>query len=265
VQRLLANSRPDVRLQRPPPHGLLGRARAAVFDVVASQRFDTCMYAVIIANIALMAAAHADMDGGWTDSQSYGNLAFTAIFTFEMIAKIFACGVALYANSRWNSFDALVVLVSWVGVAIDFSGTQALAFLPLIRTLRVVRIVKLIPRARGLKALLLTLYYSLPALLNVAATILLFFYVWAVIGVNLFGRVKPQEDGITERRNFSGFGNAMLTLFCMMTGAWVPTYPHRARARAHLTASTRSPRISRPPSTPQTQTSAAQATHGTTR
>jgi len=90
-------------------------------------------------------------------------------------------------------------------------------FLPLLRVLRVARIFRLIPKARGLRTLLETLVSSLPALGNIAAVLCLFFFIYAVIGMNLFGMMKYGQY-LTRYANFSNVGIALLTLFRMITG-----------------------------------------------
>ena len=61
------------------------------------------------------------------------------------------------AQDKWCAFDALVVAVSIAGVGIDLGTEADLAFLPLLRMLRVARVFRLIPRAKGLNTLLRTL------------------------------------------------------------------------------------------------------------
>jgi hypothetical protein len=65
--------------------------------------------------------------------------------------------------------------------------------------------------------LLHTLVFSLPALRNVGSVLLLFFFIFAVMGMNLFGRIKMQ-DNVTRHANFNDFPSAMLLLFRMATG-----------------------------------------------
>jgi hypothetical protein len=79
-------------------------------------------------------------------------------------------GFVTYFKSGWNIFDAIVVVVSIAGVALDYGTTQNLTFMPLLRIMRVVRIFKLIPKAKGLRTLMQTLLWSLPALLNVGTS-----------------------------------------------------------------------------------------------
>ena len=100
-------------------------------------------------------------------------MAFTGIFVFEALFKIFAFGPQKYFVNAWNLFDFTVVLVCLVGVATDtlamISGGKSTSGLALIRVLRVARIFRLIPKAKRLLRLFKTLYVSLPALANVGA------------------------------------------------------------------------------------------------
>lgn len=52
---------------------------------------------------------------------------------------------------------------------------------------------------------------SLPALANVGGVMLLFFFIYAIIGMNLFGSIK-HGDFLNRQANFENFPNAMLVL-----------------------------------------------------
>ena len=73
-------------------------------------------------------------------------------------------------------FDFVVVIVSWLGVALDLQpsivGNRGSTGLSLVRVLRVGRILRLIPRVPGLLKLFNTLVLSLPALLNIGGVML---------------------------------------------------------------------------------------------
>ena len=117
----------------------------------------------------------------------------------------------------WCRFDAIVVCVSIFGVIIDWATFQNLPFLPLLRMLRVVRVFRLIPKAKGLRTLLQTLVFSLPALGNVGSVLFLFFFVYAIVGMNVFGSIKWGQY-LSRHANFGNVGLALLTLFRMITG-----------------------------------------------
>jgi len=86
----------------------------------------------------------------------------------------------------------------------------------LVQISRIFRLLK----ARELQSLIFTLIYSLPSLFNVGCLMGLIFFIFAVLGMNIFG---PHVSAATNTKNvdFSTFGYSMLTLFRMATyEAW---------------------------------------------
>jgi hypothetical protein len=56
------------------------------------------------------------------------------------------------------------------------------------------------------------------ALGNIVSVLGLFFFIYSVVGMNLWGLVKPGQY-LTRHANFQHVGMALLTLFRMITGA----------------------------------------------
>lgn len=213
VQKLLL--RTQMALKPTRPYGPIWRE--SVYELVMGRHFDMLIMGTIVVNIAFMAMVHADMSVAWQDCMTYSNLVFTLVFAVEAALKLTAFGVRNYFRDKWNAFDFFVVCISIASVALDFSNTQSLSFMPLLRVLRVVRVFRLIKRAKGLQRLLTTLLYSLPALINVGSVMLLFFFIFGVVGMNLFGGMKRGEY-LTRHANFDTFPNALLLLLRMLTG-----------------------------------------------
>lgn len=89
-----------------------------------------------------------------------------------------------------------------------------------LRVFRVVRLLRLVPKAQGLRTLFQTLTFSFPSLFNVGTVLSLFFFIYATAGVQLFGQIK-RGTYLNRHANFEHFGRALLTLFRMATGeAW---------------------------------------------
>ncbi|GLC62201.1 Caveolin-2 [Pleodorina starrii] len=214
TQRLLLRAEAGVR---PPPPRPRGQLRGALYTLASSRAFEVLMLGVILANVAFMAMVHWDMGAGWQAVMSNSNLVFTCIFVAEAALKLTAFGPRHYFRDGWNCFDFFVVVVSVASVVLDFSNTHAISFMPVLRVLRVVRVIRLIRHARGMQKLVRTLITSLPALTNVGGVMLIFFFVFAVIGVNLFAGIK-QGEALDGHANFDNFPNAMLLLFRMLTG-----------------------------------------------
>ena len=59
--------------------------------------------------------------------------------------------------------------------------------------------------------------HALPTMLNVGGLLLLLFFIFGVLGMHLFGRVKRGEF-LNEHANFESFGSSLLLVFRMATG-----------------------------------------------
>uniref|UniRef100_A0A8D1P8W1 Voltage-dependent L-type calcium channel subunit alpha n=1 Tax=Sus scrofa TaxID=9823 RepID=A0A8D1P8W1_PIG len=90
------------------------------------------------------------------------------------------------------------------------------------RLFRVMRLIKLLSRAEGVRTLLWTFIKSFQALPYVALLIVMLFFIYAVIGMQMFGKIA-MVDGtqINRNNNFQTFPQAVLLLFRCATGeAW---------------------------------------------
>lgn len=113
-----------------------------------------------------------------------------------------------------------MVAVSIAEMLVDIFSDGHLPIISLIRVFRVARIFRLIPKAKGLRTLFQTLVYSISALANVGSVLFLFFFIFAVMGMTLFGTIRHGEH-LNRHANFETFPQALLLLFRMATGeAW---------------------------------------------
>ena len=70
---------------------------------------------------------------------------------------------------------------------------------------------------RGLRTLFNTLLSSLPAVFNVGSLLFLMFFIYAILGMNLFGTQDNELSQQDPHANFLSFGSSMLTLFRLST------------------------------------------------
>jgi voltage-dependent calcium channel L type alpha-1D len=84
------------------------------------------------------------------------------------------------------------------------------------------RLVKLLSRNESIRTLLWTFIKSFQSLPYVIMLIMLVFFIFAVIGMQMFGKVKLDdntgESEINRQNNFQSFGQALLVLFRSATG-----------------------------------------------
>ena len=122
------------------------------------------------------------------------------ILVVEVALRIIAHGFKFFKEA-WNIFDFIVTAIALTPSAGPFAILRAF------RVLRVLRILSAVPRFRRIIA---TILNSIPGIFSVLMVMLLFFYVFAVIGVNLFAPDFPAT--------FGNLARTMFTLFQTMTG-----------------------------------------------
>ena len=212
VEKMLMQCKPR-RMLDPPPRGW----RSPFFALVSAERFDGGIGVLIALNVGVMCMTHAGETQAWSNAVFWANATFAFLFLLEAIAKLIGFGPVQYIHDPWNRFDAFVVSLSVAGFALEtFTNTKA-SYLAILRVFRVVRVLRLVKRAKGLQTLMQTLVFSLPALFNVGSVLFLFFFIYAVMGMNLFGFVRAGEV-LGRHAHFRNFPDAMATLFRSATG-----------------------------------------------
>ena len=122
------------------------------------------------------------------------------VFVLEILFKLYAYRVGFFKNA-WNLFDTVVILVSVIpSIGASFAVLRAL------RILRTLRLLKNIPK---LKIIIESLLHSVPSIGWIGVLLLIVFYIFAVIGNNLFGETYPQY--------FGSLLGSLFTLFQIMT------------------------------------------------
>uniref|UniRef100_A0A6Q2YBA0 Voltage-dependent L-type calcium channel subunit alpha n=1 Tax=Esox lucius TaxID=8010 RepID=A0A6Q2YBA0_ESOLU len=191
--------------------------------VVNSTGFEYIMFVLIMLNTLCLAVQHYGQSATFNYVMDILNMIFTAVFTAEMVIKLIAFKPRGYFGDAWNVFDALVVMGSIVDIVLsEIDVNSARISITFFRLFRVMRLVKLLSRGEGIRTLLWTFIKSFQALPYVALLIAMLFFIYAVIGMQVFGKVA-MVDGtqINRNNNFQTFPQAVLLLFRCATGeAW---------------------------------------------
>uniref|UniRef100_A0A8C2W7T3 Voltage-dependent L-type calcium channel subunit alpha n=1 Tax=Cyclopterus lumpus TaxID=8103 RepID=A0A8C2W7T3_CYCLU len=191
--------------------------------VVNSTGFEYVMFVLIILNTLCLAIQHHGQSHLFNYAMDILNMVFTGVFTVEMILKLIAFKPRGYVGDAWNVFDALVVIGSVVDIILSQNTEDSARIsITFFRLFRVMRLVKLLSRGEGIRTLLWTFIKSFQALPYVALLIAMLFFIYAVIGMQVFGKIA-MVDGtqINRNNNFQTFPQAVLMLFRCATGeAW---------------------------------------------
>ncbi|XP_075766597.1 voltage-dependent L-type calcium channel subunit alpha-1S isoform X2 [Pelodiscus sinensis] len=196
-----------------------------IWYVVTSSYFEYLMFFLIMLNTVCLGMQHYNQSAEMNYLSDNLNVAFTILFTVEMFLKLMAFKAKGYFGDPWNVFDFLIVIGSIIDVIlseIDDSADNSRVSITFFRLFRVMRLVKLLSRGEGVRTLLWTFIKSFQALPYVALLIVMLFFIYAVIGMQMFGKIA-MVDGtqINRNNNFQTFPQAVLLLFRCATGeAW---------------------------------------------
>uniref|UniRef100_A0A7E4W8C3 Voltage-dependent L-type calcium channel subunit alpha n=1 Tax=Panagrellus redivivus TaxID=6233 RepID=A0A7E4W8C3_PANRE len=199
------------------------RIQYKIWEFVTSQFFEYGIFIIILLNTTTLAMKHYPSDPNMDSVLDILNLVFTGVFFFEAVFKILALNPKNYFGDRWNSFDFVIVLGSFIDIIYGkLSPGSNIISINFFRLFRVMRLVKLLSRGEGIRTLLWTFMKSFQALPYVALLIVLLFFIYAVIGMQVFGKVALDDDTeIHRNNNFHTFPAAVLVLFRSATGeAW---------------------------------------------
>uniref|UniRef100_A0A8C7KRX4 Voltage-dependent N-type calcium channel subunit alpha n=1 Tax=Oncorhynchus kisutch TaxID=8019 RepID=A0A8C7KRX4_ONCKI len=151
------------------------------------------------------------------------NIVFTALFTLECILKIIAFGPLNYLKAAWNVFDFVTVLGSITDILVtEIKVSDKLINLSFLRLFRAARLIKLLRQGYTIRILLWTFVQSFKALPYVCLLIAMLFFIYAIIGMQVFGNIElNEESAINHHNNFQTFFQALMLLFRSATGeAW---------------------------------------------
>lgn len=127
---------------------------------------------------------------------------FYSVFVLEAIIKLIGLG-SNYFTDPWNKYDFIIVLGATLGLVLTLIEGFPHAILQLLKTMINTRMFKLVKRSKSLSFMFNTLMATIPALLNVGGLLLIFLYIYAILGVFLFSEVKVQDNApLTENLNF---------------------------------------------------------------
>ncbi|XP_055631874.1 muscle calcium channel subunit alpha-1 isoform X2 [Toxorhynchites rutilus septentrionalis] len=205
------------------------RIQYKVWWFVTSQPFEYMIFILIMINTITLSMKFYRQPEMYTEILDLLNLIFTAVFALEFVFKLAAFRFKNYFGDAWNVFDFIIVLGSFidivyseVNVSKGMKGGSSIISINFFRLFRVMRLVKLLARGEGIRTLLWTFIKSFQALPYVALLIVMLFFIYAVIGMQVFGKIAmDDETSIHRNNNFQTFPQAVLVLFRSATGeAW---------------------------------------------
>ncbi|MGD9815337.1 MAG: ion transporter [Hyphomonadaceae bacterium] len=205
--------------RRPAPRkrkeGGVGFLRALTRNVA----WDTFIFLCIVANAVILGYdAHYGETNPYHAQIEQWNNYFLWIFSAELVLEFLAQGPRAYFKRGWNIFDVIVVGLSWM------ASNPAISAL---RTLRVVRVFRLISAVPQMRRVVEALFNAMPGILATFAILAIVFYIGAVMGTTLFHNELGFRDlgesalKLFALTQFDGWGDTINQLQPKYPWAWV--------------------------------------------
>jgi len=199
-------------------HGYVKRARCFLKVIVKNAFFENFMTLCVTINTVTLAIDHYGISENTGDILSTFNMVFTVIFAIEMALKLLALGFVKYLRDKMNYLDGSVVLLSLVEVAFLSGGGALSAFrtVRIFRTFRVLRVARLLRTMRSMMSIIQVISRSISSFIYLAMLLLLFLFIYALLGMQIFGGQFDFPDG-KPRNNFDTFNSAFVTSFIVLS------------------------------------------------
>ncbi|XP_041443856.1 voltage-dependent L-type calcium channel subunit alpha-1C isoform X2 [Xenopus laevis] len=190
------------------------KCRAAV----KSNVFYWLVIFLVFLNTLTIASEHYNQPEWLTEVQDTANKVLLALFTAEMLLKMYSLGLQAYFVSLFNRFDCFIVcggILETILVETKFMSPLGISVLRCVRLLRIFKITRYWNSLSNLVASLLNSVRSIASLLLL---LFLFIIIFSLLGMQLFGGKFNFDEMLTRRSTFDNFPQALLTVFQILTG-----------------------------------------------
>ncbi|XP_057659988.1 voltage-dependent calcium channel type A subunit alpha-1 isoform X25 [Diorhabda carinulata] len=199
-----------------------------IWRIVVSTPFEYFIMMLIVFNTLLLMMKYHDSPPLLSDILAVMNILFTLLFLGETLLKLIAYGVKNFFKDPWNTFDFVTVIGSIVDAMVVEFGERAAQMqkerenfinVGFLRLFRAARLIKLLRQGYTIRILLWTFVQSFKALPYVCGLIAMLFFIYAIIGMQVFGNIEVSpETSIDRHNNFRNFIQGLMLLFRCATG-----------------------------------------------
>ena len=174
--------------------------------LVQSATFNNFIISVILGNAVLIGLSTYLTDTTALRVIAGIEAACVVIYIVEIVLRFLARdSTKTFFRDGWNIFDIVIVIAALIPASNGIG--------PVLRILRVFRVLRLVKTIPELRLIVTVLLRSVASMKYVALLATILFYVYAVIGVKLFG-----GDGHPMQPYFASIHEACFTLFRILTG-----------------------------------------------
>uniref|UniRef100_W5LLA1 Calcium voltage-gated channel subunit alpha1 I n=1 Tax=Astyanax mexicanus TaxID=7994 RepID=W5LLA1_ASTMX len=190
--------------------------RIKLWGIVESKYFNRGIMIAILINTISMGIEHHEQPEELTNVLEICNIVFTSMFALEMILKLTAFGCFNYLRNPYNIFDGIIVIISVCEIVGQSDGG-----LSVLRTFRLLRVLKLVRFMPALRRQLVVLMKTMDNVATFCMLLMLFIFIFSILGMHIFGckfSLKTDAgDTVPDRKNFDSLLWAIVTVFQILT------------------------------------------------
>ncbi|XP_058457322.1 sodium channel protein para isoform X38 [Malaya genurostris] len=162
--------------------------RLKTFQLIENKYFETAVITMILLSSLALALedVHLPHRPILQDVLYYMDRIFTVIFFLEMLIKWLALGFRVYFTNAWCWLDFIIVMVSLINFVASLVGAGGIQAFKTMRTLRALRPLRAMSRMQGMRVVVNALVQAIPSIFNVLLVCLIFWLIFAIMGVQLF-------------------------------------------------------------------------------
>nr|XP_028684970.1 voltage-dependent L-type calcium channel subunit alpha-1C isoform X33 [Macaca mulatta]XP_028684971.1 voltage-dependent L-type calcium channel subunit alpha-1C isoform X33 [Macaca mulatta] len=190
------------------------KCRAAV----KSNVFYWLVIFLVFLNTLTIASEHYNQPHWLTEVQDTANKALLALFTAEMLLKMYSLGLQAYFVSLFNRFDCFVVCGGILETILVETKIMSPLGISVLRCVRLLRIFKITRYWNSLSNLVASLLNSVRSIASLLLLLFLFIIIFSLLGMQLFGGKFNFDEMQTRRSTFDNFPQSLLTVFQILTG-----------------------------------------------
>ena len=163
--------------------------RVKIKQLVRTTLFDNFMTFCVLINTIILAMDKYGQDPNISKILMTCNEIFTYIFIIEMALKLIGVGTIKYLRDRLNYLDGTVVILSIVEISFVNNSNAVSAFrtIKIFRTFRVLRVARLLRAMNSMQVIINVLMKSLSSFIYLAFLLLLFIFIYSLLGMQTFG------------------------------------------------------------------------------
>ncbi|XP_043564807.1 voltage-dependent L-type calcium channel subunit alpha-1C [Chiloscyllium plagiosum] len=185
---------------------------------VKSSVFYWLVIFLVFLNTLTIASEHYNQPEWLTLVQDTANKVLLALFTGEMLLKMYSLGLQAYFVSLFNRFDCFIVCGGILETILVETKIMSPLGISVLRCVRLLRIFKITRYWNSLSNLVASLLNSVRSIASLLLLLFLFIIIFSLLGMQLFGGKFNFDEMETKRSTFDNFPQSLLTVFQILTG-----------------------------------------------